>query len=232
MGIAALHPSCALEIEALERYHGFGSFGMTKPPTTTVGVMRTVTPHSSQGCRSTRLPLNKAAAQQGCRQTVLVRFRFKMSNSHGAKSSNSVIASRQRCSTKTVIPRACGGSSTPRLLGSTTGASGILGRPVKPGDDDREDSRFLSRHTFAFPRLDSPGLCQSFRPKEGVGNAGCPVHPQPRVRKWWLECTRVFTASSPETPGIPARNGFTAYTALSLVTGLSCHHHRRITPPT
>jgi hypothetical protein len=34
-----------------------------------------------------------------------------------------------------------------------------------------------------------------------------------------LECTRVFTASSPETPGIPARNGFTAYTALSPVTG-------------
>jgi hypothetical protein len=33
------------------------------------------------------------------------------------------------------------------------------------------------------------------------------------------ECTRVFTASSPDQPGIPARNGVTAYTALSLVTG-------------
>jgi len=32
------------------------------------------------------------------------------------------------------------------------------------------------------------------------------------------------------TPGIPTQ-WFTAYTALSLVTGLSCHHHRRITPP-
>ena len=83
----------------------------------------------------------------------------------------------------------------------------------------------------AIPRRISPGLCQSFRPKEGVGNAGCPVHPQPRVRKWWLECTRVFTASSPETPGIPTQ-WFTAYTALSLATGLSCHHRRRITPPT
>jgi hypothetical protein len=29
------------------------------------------------------------------------------------------------------------------------------------------------------------------------------------------------------TPGIPARNGATAYFALSLVTGLSCHHRRR-----
>jgi hypothetical protein len=28
-----------------------------------------------------------------------------------------------------------GASSTPRLLGSNSGVSGILGRPVKPGDD-------------------------------------------------------------------------------------------------
>ena len=46
-------------------------------------------------------------------------------------------ASRARRPAPTaVIPRACGGSSTPRLLGSITDASGILGRPVKPGDDD------------------------------------------------------------------------------------------------
>jgi hypothetical protein len=33
------------------------------------------------------------------------------------------------------------------------------------------------------------------------------------------KCTRVFTASSPESPGIPTQ-WFTAYSALSLVTGL------------
>src|SRR5258707_1560413 len=37
-----------------------------------------------------------------------------------------------------VIPRACGVSSTPRLLDSITGVSGILDRPVKPGDDTGE----------------------------------------------------------------------------------------------
>jgi hypothetical protein len=63
------------------------------------------------------------------------------------------------------------------------------------------------RYTFAISRRDTPEVCHLFRPREGVGNAGCPVHPQPRVRKWWLECTRVFTARSPESPGIPARNG-------------------------
>src|ERR1700736_5267074 len=34
-----------------------------------------------------------------------------------------------------VVPREGGGPSTPRLLGSIIGVSGILGRPVKPGDD-------------------------------------------------------------------------------------------------
>src|ERR1700730_18166785 len=41
-------------------YKGFGSFGWTKPPTTPVGVMRPVTPHSGQGCRQ-----NLAARRMG-----------------------------------------------------------------------------------------------------------------------------------------------------------------------
>jgi hypothetical protein len=34
------------------------------------------------------------------------------------------------------------------------------------------------------------------------------------------KCARVFTASSPDQPGIPARDGWTAYIALSLAIGL------------
>ena len=34
-----------------------------------------------------------------------------------------------------VMPREGGASSTPRLLGSIAEVSGILDRPVKPGDD-------------------------------------------------------------------------------------------------
>ena len=64
-------------------------------------------------------------------------------------------------------------------------------------------------------------------PKEGVGNAGCPLHPRPRVHLVLVERTRV-TTSTPESPGIPARNGFTAYVALSPVTGLFCHRRQRI----
>jgi hypothetical protein len=48
---------------------------------------------------------------------------------------------------------------------------------------------------------------KSSAPIEGVGNAGCPLHPQPRVHFVLVERTRV-TTSTPETPGIPARNGF------------------------
>ena len=44
-------------------------------------------------------------------------------------------------------------------------------------------------------------------PKEGVGNAGCPLHPGSRVHLVVIERTR-GTTSTPESPGIPARNGF------------------------
>src|SRR5260370_35777255 len=49
----------------------------------------------------------------------------------------------------------------------------------------------------------------SLAPLEGVGNAGCPLHPQPRVRS--VESTRVFTTVAPGSPGIPARNGFNGF---------------------
>jgi len=52
-----------------------------------------------------------------------------------------------------------------------------------------------------------PSCAFIFRPLEGVGNAGCPLHPRPRVHFVLVERTRV-TTSTPESPGIPARNGF------------------------
>ena len=49
-----------------------------------------------------------------------------------------------------------------------------------------------------------------FSPKEGVGNAGCPLHPRPRVHLVVVERTRV-TTSTPESPDVPARNGFNGF---------------------
>src|SRR5229473_4820528 len=72
-----------------------------------------------------------------------------------------------------------------------------------------------------------PSCTFIFRPLEGVGNAGRPLHPRPRVHLVLIERTRV-TTSTPESPDIPARNGFTAYVGLSPVTGLFCHRRQRI----
>jgi hypothetical protein len=52
-----------------------------------------------------------------------------------------------------------------------------------------------------------PSFARTLRPEkpEGVGNAGCPLHPQPRVQ------SGKHTGGSHRstgTPGIPARNGF------------------------
>src|SRR2546421_4764221 len=59
-------------------------------------------------------------------------------------------------------------------------------------------------------RRDAPEPLMKLSPKEGVGNAGCPLHPRPRVHLVVIERTRV-TTSTPESPGIPARNGFNGF---------------------
>src|ERR1700737_5671829 len=51
------------------------------------------------------------------------------------------------------------------------------------------------------------GLHLSLPPNKGVGNAGCLMHPRSRVHLVVVERTRV-TTSTPESPCIPARNGF------------------------
>src|ERR1700737_4159647 len=77
-----------------------------------------------------------------------------------------------------------------------------------PGHD--ECRHLDSRHTFRIPRREAPEALLYLPPKEGVGNAGCPLHPRPRVHLVVVERTRV-TTSTPESPGIPARNGFNGF---------------------
>src|SRR5882762_10816856 len=55
-----------------------------------------------------------------------------------------------------------------------------------------------------------PRFCVYLSPLEGVGNAGCPLHPRPRVHFVLVERTRV-TTSTPESPDVPARNGFNGF---------------------
>src|SRR5712672_1780495 len=64
-----------------------------------------------------------------------------------------------------------------------------------------------SKRTFATSPRDAPEALINLPPKEGVGNAGCPLHPRPRVHLVVVERTRV-TTSTPESPDVPARNGF------------------------
>jgi hypothetical protein len=106
-------------------------------------------------------------------------------------------------------------------------------------DDDSTYARSAAAHRpvpdwvnwFADILRDPAAQCvravdECFAPLEGVGNAGCPLHPRSRVHVVAVERTRV-TTSTPESPGIPARNGFTAYFELSPVTGLVCHRRLR-----
>src|SRR5450631_840792 len=67
---------------------------------------------------------------------------------------------------------------------------------------------FESKYDSAPSPRDAPEPLMNLSPhKKGVGNVGCPLHPRPRVRFVVVRSTRV-TTSTPESPGIPARNGF------------------------
>ncbi|HXN67352.1 MAG TPA: hypothetical protein VN926_06805, partial [Bradyrhizobium sp.] len=68
-------------------------------------------------------------------------------------------------------------------------------------------------HAFAFPRRENARVLQIIRPDKGVGNAGHPMHPQPRVQN--VESTRVSHHESTGKPGIPARDGVNGCFVLS-----------------
>jgi hypothetical protein len=95
-----------------------------------------------------------------------------------------------------------------------------------------------AKHTFAFPRRVAPELLLDPSPDKGRGatprgERGMPGARCTRSRACRLDSTRVSHHGRTGIPGIPARGGFTAYFALSLVTGLVCHHRRRkLFPPT
>src|ERR1700692_4334916 len=67
------------------------------------------------------------------------------------------------------------------------------------------------------------GIDKSSAPKEGVGNAGCPVHPQPRVRSGSRRCTRVFTAVAPTITRHPRTQWFYGFLRDLPGDRLSCH---------
>ena len=78
---------------------------------------------------------------------------------------------------------------------------------------------------FLSPRS-APESCQELPPKEGAGlpqegsrECRTPDASAASCAHGCGKCTRVFTAVTPKSPGIPARNGFTAYFVLSPAIG-------------
>ena len=84
-----------------------------------------------------------------------------------------------------------------------------------------------SKHDFMISRCDAPEVCIYLPPQGGRGECRVPVAPAASCA---LCSGRKHTSNNEYTgtPGIPARNGFTAYVGLSPVTGLFCHRRPRI----
>src|SRR6476620_12679431 len=107
-------------------------------------------------------------------------------------------------------------SSTPRLIGSITAASGILVHPP---------SRVMTtEYVFAISRRDAPELCRTVVPPGKRGRREDRVRAAPAV-----SCARCTKQNAHEHTGSAEafrpslRNGFTAYFVLASVSGSDCH---------
>src|ERR1700704_2512833 len=83
-------------------------------------------------------------------------------------------------------------------------------RRHKKKDGLLRSARNDGKRAFTPSPRHAPEPLKNLPPKEGVGNAGCPLHPRPRVHLVVVERTRV-TTSTPESPDVPARNGFNGF---------------------
>ena len=76
-------------------------------------------------------------------------------------------------------------------------------------------------------RREASEALMNLPPKEGVGNAGCPWHPQPRVRFALVEM-HTSKRVPRNHPTFPHAMVLTVSFVLSPVTGLVCHRRLRI----
>jgi hypothetical protein len=131
-----------------------------------------------------------------------------------------------------VILRESGVSSTQRPLDSITDASEYW---IARFRGRRRPRVWHVRIHQTQPRLPAtPGarvLLRTFRPEKirGRGERRVPAAPVASCAK--VESTRVSTADTPGHPAFPHAMVLTVSFALSLVTGLVCHHRRRNEAP-
>jgi hypothetical protein len=79
-----------------------------------------------------------------------------------------------------------------------------------------------SKHTFTPSPRHAPEPLMNLPPKEGVGNAGCPWHPQPRVRFALVEM-HASKRVPRNHPAFPHAMVLTVSFVLSPAIGLFCH---------
>jgi hypothetical protein len=161
---------------------------------------------------------------------------------HYAHSNNSVIARHRVGASRRPMTGSSGRSSTPRRRGSIV-ASGILDRPVKPGDDKHvgsalgRDELLSIRISNSPPCADTasrsrgwtrPSFVLKIPPSSIRGRRECraPDAPAAACAKVVVESTRVSQVT-PESPGIPPAMVLTVSFVLSPATGLSCHRRPR-----
>jgi hypothetical protein len=128
---------------------------------------------------------------------------------------------RLRATQTVVIPRACGGSSTPRLIDSIIGISGIPGRP--PSRAMTAEIILAARNARSFFNQPCPPNQRAQGRPDARCTRGLMCDVQQRMLHMSIQVQR-------RTPGLPCAM------ALRLIRvrpgdRLSCHHHRQRLSP-
>src|SRR5437667_3707416 len=84
--------------------------------------------------------------------------------------------------------------------------------------------RTLTRVLVPAARFARVVQTNTLKEAEGAGNAGCALHPRPRVQQ---KSTRVSNHRYTASTGIPCTMVLTVSFVISPVTGLFCHRHSR-----
>jgi hypothetical protein len=108
----------------------------------------------------------------------------------------------------------CDGGGLGRGVSRKVGACGYPPLQLSPARGERADCFARNdvelQTRIRIPRREAPEWCMKLSPNRGRGERRMPVAPAVSCALVVIESTRV-TTSTPESPGVPARNGFNGF---------------------
>jgi hypothetical protein len=174
-----------------------------------------VEPHDCAGSAVLDVTMFGSLSRPGEPRPAATNYLFNFSNSHFTVVPAKAGTHKHRPSLLRESRRQHHSTCATRRMGPCLPPSLKLRRPddpapAKPWRRRVAGTTLLNERAISSPRRVTPGLSKYPSPEEGVGNAGWPTHPQPRVEN--RKHASVVTAGTRRFhPAFPHANGFNGF---------------------